>query len=300
MGQISNCKVDVLVGGVSKAGTTALYEILQQNPNFYLPKRKELHYFSRTFLEQAANGPGDKSVLAFIPKTYEQYISQFDDKSNNQISIDISPSYFFYYRSADVIHKYFPDSKMIFILRNPVDKVFSQYVHLVSEARETQSFEEALKLEAQRKKNGYSDMWLYTESGLYTQALEHFISIFGREKIHLVLYDDFLNNPLEVMRGISAFCGVSSDFKYNCDIKSNVSSVPKSFYLAALIGPNMITNALRLILPLSLARKFRNFIRKMNSRGKPTLNNETRTFLQLYFRNDVQDLEKLIGRKTGW
>ena len=237
--------VDLIVGGASKAGTTALYDMLRQRPDFFLPKRKELHYFSRPFFEGTTNGPGDAAVLAEIPDTLDTYFAHFADKRPGQIAVDVSPSYLIHHASAAAIERELPSVKIVFILRRPEEKVFSQYTHLVGEGRETMSFEDALGAEANRKAAGYSDIWLYAESGYYADAVMAFQAALGPGRTMIVLFDDFRRDPGSVLRDICLFVGLDGRQEFRTELESNVSGAPRSVLLARLIGPNAFTNLLR-------------------------------------------------------
>lgn len=292
--------VNLIIGGTSKAGTTALYDLLRQSPDFFLPKRKELHHFSRPFIEGTVAGPGDAAVLAEIPDTLDAYLAHFADKRPEQIAVDVSPSYLFHHGSAAAIARALPDVKVAFILRRPEEKVFSQYTHLVGEGRETMSFEDALDAEAGRKASGYSDMWLYAESGYYADAIAAFQAALGRERVMIVLFDDFRRDPSVVLRDICLFAGLDGNQEFKTELESNVSGAPRSVLLARLMAPNAFTNLLRRVLPSQLGRVARRALRAANTAGKPIICPETRNTLRGLYAEDISRLETLIGRETGW
>ncbi|MDB4196975.1 sulfotransferase [Ascidiaceihabitans sp.] len=292
--------INLIIGGASKSGTTALYEMLRQCPDFYLPQRKELHYFSRPYLEHTTAGPGDSAVLHEIPATINAYMSHFIDKSLDQVAVDVSPSYLFHYGSAIQIAHDLPSVKIVFLLRRPEDKVFSQYVHLVAEGRETLSFEEALKQEMVRKAKGYSDMWLYTESGYYSDAIAAFQDAMGTENVKVFLFEEFRHDPEFVIREICLYAGLDGLQIFDTDLESNVSGLPRSLLLARLIAPNNFTNLLRRVLPSNLGQYIRRILRSMNTGEKPKISTETRAHLSALYQDDIAKLENLIGRTTGW
>lgn len=292
--------VDLIVGGTSKAGTTAIYDMLRQSPDFFLPKRKELHHFSRPFIQGTVAGPGDAAVLAEIPDTLDAYLAHFADKRPEQIAVDVSPSYLFHHGSAAAIARALPGVKVVFILRRPEDKVFSQHVHLVGEGRETLSFEAALAAEAERKVKGYSDIWLYAESGYYADAVAAFQEALGPERVKVLLFDDFRCDPRAVLREICLFAGLDGSQSFDTGLEANVSGAPRSVWLARAMAPNSFTNLLRRMLPARLGQVARRVLRGLNTGAKPELAAETRTALQARYMEDIVNLEELIGRKTGW
>jgi len=293
-------KPKLLVGGVSKSGTTALYHYLLQHPEICLSKKKELHYFSRQWLERSVSGPGDRFVLAEIPKTFDDYLSYFRHCNEKKVAIDISPSYLFHYQSADTIKEHLGDAKIIFILRNPIEKSFSQYMHNVSEGLEKLNFEQALAAESKRESEGYSDMWLYKKSGLYADAIEYYKKVLGSVNVRLFYYEEYLRDPAFVLREICKFAGVNSEFEFKEVFDINRSGRPKSVLLARLISPNTFTYFLRRIIPNALGQYIRRSIKYSNISEKPTMSEKTRAELSVFFAEDVSRVESIIGHKVGW
>lgn len=292
--------VDLIIGGASKAGTTALYDMLRQRHEFFLPTKKELHYFAWPELSRTTAGPGDAHVMAEIPQSLPAYRSYYHDKQPGQIAVDVSPSYLFHHSAAELIAKELPEARLAFILRNPVDKVFSQYVHLMGEGRETLSFEEALTAEESRRRAGFSDMWLYRQSGYYADAIAHFQEVLGRDRVMVILFDDFRREAAQVLRELCRFTGLDGSQTFDSGISTNVSGAPKSLLLARLIAPNPLTRLLRRIIPTSLGVAVRRLIRDANTGAKPMLDPATRTELLAIYEADIRRLETLIGRPTGW
>jgi hypothetical protein len=289
------------IGGASKSGTTALYYYLKQHPDLFLSEKKELHFFSRPELATHCDGPGDKFVLDEIPTTFEQYIAHFNAIRPGQVAFDISPSYLHFSGSADRIRAYFPHAKFVFILRNPADKAFSQYNHLRSTCRETLSFTEALERESMRAEAGYSDMWLYRDSGFYADRISKFLDVFGSGHVRIYLFDDFIREPSSVLGDLCAFVGVRGDIDFAEPGEVNVSGEPRSKLLAkTLLQPNRFTRLLRRLLPHDLGRWMRENIRKFNAGQKTQFPPELRSALLADYADDVQRLEALLGRSTGW
>lgn len=289
----------LIIGGASKSGTTALYYYLKQHPGACVSEKKELHFFSRPFLEAMTAGPGDKYILSEIPNSFEQYLSYYAS-ANNRIAIDISPSYLFHYQSAMVLHELAPEAKVVFILRNPVDKAFSQYVHLLGAGRETLSFDAALAAEPGRKAKGYSDMWLYRESGLYADALEYFFSVVGRSNVKVFYYEELLASPDVVLKEICGMVGLDTTFQFSPVHDVNRSGQPRSALVANLLAPNPFTFLLRRIIPMRIGRVVRKWLKDRNTGDKPSLSASSRDELTRYYASDIARVESLVGRASGW
>ena len=293
-------KPGLIIGGASKSGTTALYYYLRQHPALCLPEKKELHFFSRPWLEQAVSAPGGKYVLLEVPKTFEEFLSNFSACEAGKTAVDISPSYLYYFKSADRIREYLGDVRIVFILRNPADKAFSQYLHLRGAGLETLDFGEALAAEPARTANGYSDIWLYRKSGFYADAIRYYIKVFGRENIHIIFYDDFAREPERVLRDICIFAGIDREFRFAPVTQVNRSGLPRSRLVTKLIEPNFLTYILRRVIPQSIGRLVRKFVKELNTGEKPVFDKQLRSSLIGEYARDIQEVEQLAGRKSGW
>ena len=145
-------KPNFYVVGAPKCGTTSLYRYLSEHPQIFLPKKKELHFFSRPELDRYSKGTGDRQVLQSLPRQLHEYESFYNGVSASEIAIgDISPSYFVHLGAAARIKSYNNEAKVIVCLRNPIDKAFSQYMHQVALGKEPLSFYQAIEAEEDRK-----------------------------------------------------------------------------------------------------------------------------------------------------
>lgn len=290
----------LIVGGASKSGTTALYYYLRQHPELCLPHKKELHYFSRAALASAAAGPGDRYVLAEIPPSFEAYLSHFGHCGRRPVAVDISPSYLFHHQAAEEMRRLLPDARLLFVLRNPADKAFAQYLHLVAAGRETLSFAAALAAEQQRLERGYSDIWLYRRSGCYAEALAHYADVFGPRNLVVFYHEELRVDPDALLRKLCAFAGVDPAFRFTPVAAANRSGTPRSALVAGIVGPTAFTHLLRRIVPRPLGRAVRRVVRDWNTGPKPALDEPTRAALLEEYREDICRVEALTGRASGW
>lgn len=291
----------MIIGGAPKSGTSALYRYFEQHPQICLAKKKELHFFSKEWLEVNCAGKGDKYVLAEVPKTFDDYLSYFSECKKEPVIADISPSYLHHYKSAHQIKDLLGTSvRFVFLLRNPADKAYSQYMHLVGVGRETLNFENALKIEKERIIQGYSDMWLYKNSSLYAKPIQTFIDVFGTNNVKVILYDDFRSNQDQCLKEICSFAGIDDAFKFQAAEGINRSGKPKSSLVSKLIAPNSFTFVMRRLIPQRLGRFLRNFIKNLNTGAKPEIPVELKTQLLMECKEDIQKLETILNKKTGW
>ncbi len=291
----------MIIGGAPKSGTTAIYYYLKQHPELLLSPKKELHFFSRIALEKTAGGPGDRHVLREVPSSFNEYLNYFPSEVRGRIAVDVSPSYLYHFMSANEITRLLPDAKIVFILRNPADKAFSQYLHLVGSGRENLSFSDALCCEKDRQQQGYADMWLYRESGFYANALSHYYHVFGQGRVRVYYYDDFRTNPEKVLRDIFSFAGIAEDVPLAPVTDVNRSGRPRSSLVSRVfLSPNWFTFLLRRIVPQGIGRLARKQIKDYNTGAKPGFPPNLRNSLLEDFRDDILRVEEILGRPSGW
>ena len=151
--------------GAAKSGTTTLYDILRQHPDLYIPSFKEPHFFD--IPENYKNG------IKWYEKTYFK-------NANQKIVADFTPSYFFDEEAPKRIFESLGgELKFVVILRNPLDRAYSHYLHSKRDLYEKQDFGEALKLESSRLQQYQNQAdylsylrHSYIHQGLYSKMLK--------------------------------------------------------------------------------------------------------------------------------
>jgi hypothetical protein len=290
-----------IVIGAPKSGTTSLYFYLKQHPDVFLPVRKELHYFSYALVRENLHGPGDRDVLNWLCSNKQDYCSHYAAVKTEKMVGEISPSYLYYSQVSERIRSELGDIKIIAMLRNPVEKAFSQYMHLVREGRESLSFYDALMIEEQRRARGWNDMWRYAESSLYAQRLKKYIDVFGISNVKVILSEEFFTNQSEVMKDLIGFFGISENVHIDTSRIYNKTGYPKSELLAHfLTRPNLVRILARKVVPEGLRIALRLKITEYNTGGKDEIGKKSREYLSSYFHQDVKDLERMIEHRTSW
>lgn len=189
---------DFLIIGAQRCGTTSLYRLLCCHPGVTAAEYKEIHYFDWSF---------DKSLA--------WYRSCFPDPDERTLTGEATPSYMFYPRNAQRIAQTLPDIRLIAMLRNPVNRAYSQYRQQLRKDQETLSFEKALVAEeerlAQAVREGTVDRpsinhrrFSYFSRGLYAEQLESFLEIFGN-RLLILKSEDFYEDPQAVLRQVQQF-----------------------------------------------------------------------------------------------
>ncbi|MBI2487107.1 MAG: sulfotransferase [Deltaproteobacteria bacterium] len=293
--------------GAAKSGTTSLYHYLNQHPEIYMSPLKEPKYFSSSVVRFPHSGPGDIEVDKRVIKTWNNYVELFSSVSGEKRIGEASPdNLYFYEHVAPLIKQTNPGAKIIIILRNPTERAFSAYTHLVKYGRETLSFEEALEIEEQRKKDNYEFIWFYKDVGFYYSQVKRYLNTFGEKNIRVYLYDDFIKNPSGLIRDIYEFLEVNANCFPDMSTKHNVSLIPKNRLLQNFLSEYDHTLK-KVFRPL-----FLNTIGKENTEGlvnlfknknlkRESIMPKTKRYLIKLYRDDILGLKDLIKRDlSNW
>ena len=253
----------------AKSGTTALYHYLRQHPDVFLTPIKETNFFAQKGKDLDFKGPKDNLV------THKKTITEIVDYKNQFINVtyekaigEICPSYLYFEDAPKNIKEHIPEVKIIVILREPVARAFSAWVHLTRDGREHLSFEEALADEPRRIKENWAEIWHYKEESKYYNQLKRYYDSFPKENIKVVIYEDFKNNQMRVYGEICNFIGVNSSFVPNMSAKHNTGSLSNSRFLTLLfMKKNIFKTFFKIILPPFLRAKIKNFLSYSNVIG---------------------------------
>ncbi|MCM1981522.1 sulfotransferase family protein [Lyngbya confervoides] len=284
-----------LIIGAAKAGTTSLYDYLSQHPQVFMSPLKEPKYFA---LEgEPLNFQGPSQIINHTSvNSLAEYCQLFSGVRQEQAIGEASPLYLFSEQAARRIRQRLPQVKLIAILRNPVDRAFSSYSHLLREGFETLEFEAALDAEPERIRQRWAPLWYYQAKGFYARQLSPYFEEFPPEQIKIYLFEDFCQDTLGVVQEIYQFIGVDPRFEPQF-LRRNVSGIPKNKALHRLLTQdNWLKSLLKGMLPVEFAQTLALHLKNHNLGEKVALRPETRRRLQRLYREDIQQLEVLIGR----
>jgi hypothetical protein len=193
-------KVDFIIAGTQRGGTTTLVEYLMQHPQISIPTKKELHFFDKERLWQA--GPPD----------YEAYHALFPAESPSRLKGEATPIYMYWHPALMRIRAYNPKIKLIMILRNPITRAYSHWNRERSVGRERLAFREALLAEPARASEALPSQLRhasYIERGMYTSQLERIWELFPREQTLILRTDDFSRALAPMFTRLADFLGIT-------------------------------------------------------------------------------------------
>jgi hypothetical protein len=292
-----------LIIGAAKAGTNALYHYLRQHPQVYMSPWKEPKFFafeSEADLGfRAANGR-DAPVNASVILDQAEYEELFDDARDDELARgEASTHYLYVERSPARIKALIPDAKLIAVLRNPVDRAFSSYQHLVRDDLEPLDFGAALDAEPQRIAEHYAYLYRYTDMGFYSEQLDRYEKTFPENQLCVLLYDDLRSDPEGTCRRIFSFLGVDEDFVPDMSGEYNRSGVPKNRFMHRLLNPSApMKRRLWNVTPRFARERLLDAQTRMVNRNlqRQTMPEPERDRLRDVFREEVGRLETRLGR----
>jgi len=234
----------------------------------------------------------------------DRYEALFDDAGDAPVRGEATPYYLCVPKAPVRIHELIPDAKLVAVLRNPVDRAWSSYQHLVREDLEPLSLDAALDAEPQRIRENYGYMWRYVELGRYAEQLERYEELFPKSQLKVLLYDDLAKDTVTACQSIFEFVGVDPTFTPDVSLRHNLSGVPKSRLVhRALNPPATVKRALWDRTPKALRERLLAWQVQLTNRNleRQKMDPAVRARLVDIFSPEISRLEERLGRDlSGW
>ena len=285
--------------GCPKSGTTTLFKILCQHSQIHTPKFKEPFFF---------NNSNYQNGIDWYANTY------YDDIKNEKWVLDFTPSYLYSDEALFRINEYSKgkDLKFIVMLRNPVERAYSHYLHTLRDGLEDLDFNDAIQAESERLLNYENNLlsqlkYSYIYQSLYHKHLSKYFESFGRNNFFVINYDSQFLDKSEfklMISDLQNFLEIKIE-NLNIEIKENSASESRFKILQALVNSNGLHKRLaRLLFKSKINRQILiNKFRKLNEKKmvKKDLEAEFKKNLyDKYFHTDVLKLESLLEKKLNW
>ena len=285
-----------LIIGTVKAGTTSLNSWLKQHPEIYMAPNKETHFFSLAGenLDFLPDNDRLKDFLAQRQTTIDAYRQQFEGVTNEVAVGEASPFYLYHPQSPERIYQHLPDAKLIAILRNPMERAYSNFLHHLRDDMEPLTdFAKALQQEEERISNGWWWGYYYTKLGFYYEQLQRYLDRFEPSQLKVYLYEDLSNHPLNLLQDLFQFLNVDDSFTPDISIRYNATGVPKNKLLSSLIKSRFAKASMKR-LPEQLRKQFVDLDRQ--NLIKPTLPSAVRKQLIEVYREDILKMQNFLQR----
>jgi Sulfotransferase family len=207
---------EFFIVGQPKSGTTALFQILRSHPQIYMSKVKEPLFFASDLRPLVGEGQADGSPRRpMFPATYEEYLSLFTQAGPDQRPGECSTNYLRSRVAAGAIAEAQPQAQIIALLREPASFLRSLHLQRQQEYVESEpDLGRALALEESRRRGVKAHpedrpmMLLYTDFVHYVEQLQRFHAVFPRERVKVIIYDDFRRDNDATVRSVLRFLEV--------------------------------------------------------------------------------------------
>ena len=294
-----------LLIGAAKSGTSSLYDYLGQHPEIFVSPVKEPNFFALEGEVVDFQGPGDdRTINAVCITDIERYRALFREADEHAAVGEASTLYLYSSKAPERIKHYLPNARLIAVLRNPVERAFSSFLHLRLEGREPHdTFERALAEEPWRIGQNWQHLWHYRAMGLYAEQLERYYRAFGAEQLMIFKHEDLLADPVGVVQRICRFLAVDDSFVPDVSVKYKVSGTPRSPALHRLLArPTLPRRMLRPLLPRTFRRRLLERLKQANMKpARPEIPSSARALLLQDYRDDIARTQQLVELDlTSW
>ena len=297
-------KANLFIVGAHKSGTTSLYHYLEKHSKIFMSTPKEVSFFCKDFHKQSDNFHGKQ--LYFNCRTQKQYDEIFSKaKPEHIIKGDTSPYYMYSDVALKNIKKYNPYAKIIVMIRNPIDFIYSWYSdNYYINNEDAQTLEEAIRLESKRKKDWslipknatMPARLFYRDISAFSKHINKCYENFPKEQVKLILFDDLKENPEKVYKEVLEFLEVeyeSVEFEIH-----NANKVPKNKFIDSIIKNIRVRKIITTLLPFSFTSKLGGIISLLNTKevSREPLEPFFKNKLKKQYLQEVKKLSKLFNR----
>ncbi len=296
---------DFFLLGAPKAGTTALHAALAQHPQLYLSAVKEPKFYlcdGGPPRRSGQRGPGDAHSAQEWVWRRGEYEALFDVAPPGTLKGESTPFYLYDRLAQRRIHADVPKAKLLVVLRDPIDRAYSNWMHLWSDGLEPiGDFAEAWAAEDERVAAGWAPFWHYRRLGLYGEQLRDLIELFGREQVHVLRYRDLVETPDEALNKVSAFLGVEPghvEQPARENSRAYVSPGRRTAVLSRVVRAGAAAGAYA---PPQVWRRACEPLLRLLQRGgarRPVLDQAVRMRLVEAYREDNALLNELVGGQS--
>jgi hypothetical protein len=200
--------------GAPKAGSTALHDALATHPQLHASSVKEPKYFMTDGGPpdpRGQRGPGDAHSAREWVWRQADYERLFEAAPPGALRFESTPFYLWDRESHPRIARALPDAKLIAVIRDPIDRAFSNWTHLWADGLEPEAdFLAACRAEPRRIAAGWAPFWRYLELGRYGEQFASLFRYVEPGRVRVVRYRSLIDSPRETLDDLCTFLGVDT------------------------------------------------------------------------------------------
>jgi len=275
-----------IIPGASRCGTTTLWSIIRKHPNICTPSEKEIRFFDKDknyekgidfYENKFEKCSGEKEIGEASPPYWNRGIT-IDKKGKYKFDEEDDP--------PTRIKKHYPKIKLVFTLRNPVDRIYSQFWKNVRQGREKKrSVVEAIEEEIDGKREHEKDPLCFLYRNSYSTHLKKWKKMYKNKEIKVIIFEEWTSDIENGVGEVFDFLGVDKRKVELSKEEKNKSRVPRSDLLRRVrdkyLGESLLGKAVRWV---------------NQSEGRPTPSESERAWLFNVLEDEIRELEELLGR----
>jgi hypothetical protein len=304
------------VVGAPKAGTTSLYHYLDQHPDIYMSPMKEPCYFAEEIRSEYfepsrrkkaiqleadsrryVHGPMDEKLSGGIVREWSDYQRLFAAATTQRAVGEASVIYLTSKTSAESIASRLPHARIIMVLRSPVERAFSQYLHYVSDGLITLYFRDHVRSCLRHSGEGLGVHEPFLEMGFYAEQVQRYLNRFPRERVGIWIYEETKTRPVEFMREVYEFLRVDSCFSPDMSKRYHVPQIARNVKTNQLLRRLGLWQMLKRMTPTPIRSSVRNAVYR--PAGSMIMKPEDRALMLEFYRSDIQQLEGILKRELS-
>jgi len=200
-------KPTFIIGGERRSGSTTLYESLKTHPEVAMLAQSDFDFFIEPELF-AKTSPKNPNLMRWEDTNdITNYEKLFDNSES--VSGQKDADLLWWKPAHERLAFHLPNTKFVFILRDPVKRAESQYYNELRKGRETLTFTEALEREEKGELNSWQELHLqYKKRGCYVESLEHFFQHIDQDRVKVIILENLFSNWETTMSSLCDFLGV--------------------------------------------------------------------------------------------
>lgn len=275
--------------GAIRAGTTSLYEYLKEVPSIYMSPIKEPSYFAISIDE--------KQLLTKPIRDKKKYLKLFKNVKDEKAIGESSPTYLWDPKTPKLIHETIPKTRIIIILRDPVERAYSHYLMMLNRGSLKSSFEKAIAESSKLPHDDFSGRVI--NAGFYSKQVKRYLDIFPRQQIKIFIFEEFVKDTKKSVKQVLDFLGVNEEAPDSVNVIHNEFMMPRGRFSSSILQSKTVKEIGKRIIPTSLGElAFKKVLAKKVT--KPKLSEENRELLEEIYRKDVAELKRILKISIPW
>ncbi len=279
------------IAGGSKCGTTNLSYHLMEHEKVFMPDLNEPYYFCRLDI------PRDFERESMITEK-NRYLELFKNAKDGDRIGEATSAYLHCPSAPSDIKNHFPDSKIIILVRDPVERAHSAYFSYQFMHSDKRSFSEMIDEHENKMNNNEFFLYSILDPGFYSKHITRYQDVFDKEHLKIIIFEDYIKNTERVIESVLDFLELDKKIELR-DQKKGAYRVPKNKITGRVLENKKFRSFASKVIPTVYRQKFGDkFLLEQTS--KPNMMTEDRYRLKEIYKNEVVNLEKLLELKLPW